>query len=94
MCPPPPPQSVIASYGPVCVSNICTKENKILGFPRRNLYSCPKDVKETAFKGLIRPVLEHCSSVWEQQGTIYLEELESVQKRDYNYVTGSMSGKM
>ena len=28
--------------------NFCTKANKTLGFLRRNLYSCPQDVKEAA----------------------------------------------
>ena len=34
------------------VSNVCTKANRTLGFLRRNLYSCPPDVKEAAYKGL------------------------------------------
>ena len=45
------------------VSNICTKANRTLGFPRRNLYPCPRDVKESAYKGLVHPVLEYGSSV-------------------------------
>ena len=32
--------------------NVCTKANKTLGFLRRNLYSCPQEVKEAAYKGL------------------------------------------
>ena len=28
------------------ISNICTKANRILGFLRRTLFSCPKNVKE------------------------------------------------
>ena len=39
------------------ISNVCTKANRPLGFLRRNLYSCPPDVKEAAYKGLVRPVL-------------------------------------
>ena len=42
------------------VSNICTKANRTLGFLRRNLAACPKDFKESAYKGLVRPVL----SMW------------------------------
>ena len=34
------------------ISNVCTKANRALGFLRRNLYSCPQDVKEAAYKGL------------------------------------------
>ena len=32
------------------VSNICTKANRTLGFLRRNLYACPQEVKEAAYK--------------------------------------------
>ena len=45
------------------VSNVCSKANRILGFLRRNLYSCPQEVKEAAYKGLVRPVLDYSSSV-------------------------------
>ena len=41
------------------IFNICTKANRTLGFLRRNLYSCTPDVKEAAYKGLVRPVLEY-----------------------------------
>ena len=39
--------------------------NGILGFLMRNLYSCPQEVKEVANKGLVRPVLDYGSSVWD-----------------------------
>ena len=45
------------------ITNFCTKANRTLGFLRRNLYSCPPDVKEAGYKGLVRPVLEYGSSV-------------------------------
>ena len=45
------------------VSNVCTKANRTLGFLRRNLYSCPQEVKEASYKGLVRPVLDYGSSV-------------------------------
>ena len=48
-------------------SNVCTKANRTLGFLRRNLHSCPKEVKEAAYKGLVRPVLDYGSSVWDPQ---------------------------
>ena len=49
------------------VSNICSKVNRTLGFLRRNLMACPRDVKESAYKGLVRPILEYGSSVWDPQ---------------------------
>ena len=81
------------------VSNVCTTANRTLGFLRRNLYSCHQEVKEAAYKRLVRPVLDYGSSVWEPPGVFLQEELESLQKRaarfvtgNYSYETGSMTG--
>ena len=72
---------------------------RTLGFLRRNLYSCPQDVKEATYKGLVPPVLDYGSSVWDPPGVVLQEELESVQKRaarfvtgNYSYETGSITG--
>ena len=32
------------------IGNVCSKANRTLGFLRRNLFSCPQDVKEAAYK--------------------------------------------
>ena len=40
------------------ISNMCTEANRTLGFLRRNLYQCPQDVKEAAYRGLVRPHFE------------------------------------
>ena len=45
------------------VTDVCTKANRTLGFLRRNLYSCPEEVKEAAYKGLVRPVLDYGSLI-------------------------------
>ena len=45
------------------ISNICTKANRTLGFLSQTLFSCPKDEKEAAYKGMVCPVLEYGSSV-------------------------------
>ena len=81
------------------VSNICTKANRILGFLRRNLYSCPQEVKEAAYKGLVRQDLRYSGSVWDPSGVGLQNELKKVQNRaarfvtgNYNFETGSMTG--
>ena len=43
------------------------------------LYSCPQDVKEAAYKGLVRPVLDYGSLIWDPSGVVLQEELESTQ---------------
>ena len=63
------------------ISNVCTKAT--LGFLMRNLYSCPPDVKEAAYKGLVRPVLEYGSSVWDPHNW------KRVQNRAARFVTGN-----
>ena len=47
------------------IRNVCSKANRTLGFLRRNLFSCPQDGKEAAYKTLVRPVLEYGSTVWD-----------------------------
>ena len=60
------------------ISNMCTKANRTLGFLRRNLYQCPHDVKEEAYRGLVRPILEYGSCVWDPQGIVLQPEIEKV----------------
>ena len=71
------------------VSNIFIKANRTLGFPRRNLYACAQEVKEAAYKGLVRTVLEYSDSVWDPSGVGLQNELEKVQNRAARFVTGS-----
>ena len=75
------------------------KANRTLGFLRRNLNSCPQKVKEAAYKGLVRPVLECSGTVWDPSGVGLQNELEKVQNRaarfvtgNYNFGSGSMTG--
>ena len=73
--------------------------SETLGFLRRNLYACPQEVKEAAYKGLVRPVLEYSSSVCDPSGVGLQNDLEKVQNLaarfvtgNYNFETGSMNG--
>ena len=81
------------------IRNVCSKANRTLGFMRLNLFSCPQDVKEAAYKSMVRPILEYGSTVWDPHCDGPNDELENVQKRaarfvtrNYSYETGSMTG--
>ena len=62
------------------VSNICTKANRTLGFLRRNLASYPRGVKESAYKGLVRPILEYGCSVWDPKEYFFKMNLRRFRK--------------
>ena len=70
---------------------MCTKASRTLGFLRQNLFSCPQDVKEAAYKSLVRPILGYGSSVWDPHCNSLNGELENVQKRAARFVTRNYS---
>ena len=47
------------------INNMTAKANISLGFIRRNLSNCPKNVKDQAYKSLVRTHLECCATVWD-----------------------------
>ena len=47
------------------INNITSSANRSLGFIRRNLYSCSKPIKQTAYMALVRPLLEYSNTVWD-----------------------------
>ena len=85
----------------VHIGNTCSKAYRTLGLLRRNLSGCPPSVRETAYKGFIRPVLEYASVVWDPHCKKLTNDLEKVQNRsarfvlsDYSYEPGSMTNIM
>ena len=78
------------------IRNVCSKANRTLGFLRRNLFSCPQDVKDAAYKSMVRPIFEYESTVWDPHCNGLNDELENVQKRAARFVTSyetrSMTG--
>ena len=47
------------------INKITSKATQMLDIVRRNLYSCSKSVKATAYKTLVRPRLEYCAAIWD-----------------------------
>ena len=48
------------------------------------------DVREAAYKGLVRPILEYGSSVWDPHYEGLIDDLEKVQKRAARFVIDSI----
>jgi hypothetical protein len=62
-----------------------------LGMLRRNLYFCTKDVRETAYLSLVRPILEYTGIVWDPNCLLLENDLEKVQKRAGRFVMNNYS---
>ena len=63
----------------------------MLGFIRRNLGRCSKEVKERAYKTLVRPHLEYATASWDPYSKKNVDELEKVQRRAARFVTNTYS---
>ena len=62
------------------------KANRTLGFLRRNLYGCPKDLREQAYLSLVRSVLEYAAQVWDPHNKTVIRSIEAVQNRGARFV--------
>ena len=70
------------------IDTITRKANNTTAFLRRNLSSCPPDVKATCYKALVRLRLEYVSSIWDPHTQSNINKIESVQRRAARFVTG------
>ena len=71
------------------INKTCNDANRNLGFIRRNLPIRNSHVKEIAYKGLVRPILEYCSTVWDPHHIKkYKYNLEMVQQRPARFTLG------
>ena len=47
------------------ISSISRKASRSLGLIKRNLWNCPRKVRETAYTSIFRPKLEYASASWD-----------------------------
>ena len=71
------------------INQTTAKANRSVGFLRRNLRSCPRDVKAQAYTTLVRPVLEYASTVWDPYHQQQIQQLENVQCQAARFATGN-----
>ena len=64
------------------------KANNSLAFLRRNLASCPRDIKAQSYQALVRPILEYASTSWDLYSISNIQQLEAVQRRAARFLTG------
>jgi len=63
--------------------------NNSLAFLRRNLSSCPIDIKLQCYKSLVRPVHDYASAAWDPHTQTCIQQLEAVQRRAARFITGN-----
>ena len=64
------------------INQITTGANKILGLLRRNLRSCDPKTKDIAYKTLVRPKLDFCSSIWDPHINTHTELVTQSYQRE------------
>lgn len=70
------------------VDKVSGKANRALGLIKRNLVGCGEEVKDVAYKTIVRPLLEFASAVWDPTDTGKIHQLEMVQRRGARFVCG------
>ena len=69
------------------IDKAVSKASSMIGFLRRNLGNAPEKVKIQAYKSLVRPHVEYCSSVWDPHTKRYIQKVETVQRRAARFIT-------
>ena len=62
------------------ISNSTRKANVVSNIMKRNLWNCPRDVKEVAYKSLVRPKIEYASAAWDPYYKKDVVTVERVQR--------------
>ena len=70
----------------VHINRISGRANSTLAFLRRNLSRCPKQLKVTAYKSLVRAGLDYASVIWDPHTEKEIKQLETVQRRAARFV--------
>ncbi|XP_062578982.1 uncharacterized protein LOC134240892 [Saccostrea cucullata] len=71
------------------IDSVCKKANNTTAFLRRNLSSCPSNIKDKCYKTLVRPQVEYASTVWDPHTKKNIDKLEAVQRRAARFVTNN-----
>lgn len=68
------------------IENVCSSAYRSLGFIRRKLKDATRDAKLTAYKTMVRPILEYASVVWSPNKKVDKEKLEKIQRLAVRFI--------
>ena len=69
------------------IQDITAKVNSILGVMKRNLWTCPREVKEIECQAIIRPNFEYTCASLDQHYRKYIVKVDSVQRKAARFFT-------
>ena len=70
----------------VHIANIVSSAYQKLGFLRRNLKRCQRDVKALAYYALVRSRLEYCCTIWDPHQGGEINRIEGIQRNAARFV--------
>ena len=70
------------------IDTIAKKANNTTAFLRRNLSTCPSEVKDTCYKTFVKPHVEYAATVKDPHLTENAMKVEAVQRRAARFLTG------
>jgi hypothetical protein len=73
------------------IQRVSGTANRTLGFVKRNIRTKNKEIRETAYKALVRPQVEYASPVWSPYTQKNIDKLEMVQRRAARWTQNNYS---
>ena len=70
------------------INSICAKANRFLGLVRRTFDTKDPTAIKTAFRALVRPILEYGCPVWNPYLAKHIHKIESIQRRATRLICG------
>ena len=68
------------------INNVCAKANSTIGFLKRKININNRDIKEKAYKSLVRPTVEYASAAWNPYQKTDIQKIEMIQRRAARFV--------
>ena len=75
------------------VDYTAAKASRTLGFLRRNLRDCSKEVRSSAFNAMVQPTLDYASTAWDPHTKEDINTLDKVQRRGARFVCNNYTDR-
>ena len=75
------------------VDYTAAKASRTLGFLRRNLRDCSKEVRSSAYNAMVQPTLDYASTAWDPHTKEDINTLDKVQRRGARFVCNNYTDR-